>query len=390
MAGLQRGQAVDADLATPGMATQHLMGDYTSATQGVHPPVRTPAARQDKVQAEALAQAHAMRLQTPLLGQSSETPTAAVNDSDATPAHGGVAPSPHPLAGTATPGPGAGATPMHGGAGPSSSTATPAQDALGINTPGGSTPLTSRRAERVRQQGLRDGVRLGLGALPTPHNEYALDPGVAADGTDDGDVEMTEEDAADAAARRQRAAADAKAHAISLRCAAIRRTLPRPAEAAAEAASGGGAAALLRAEVAALLQHDAKRYPAGSKKGAKKRAKKMEALAEAGPSALERELAQEELAEAAGMIQEEAEALQETYRHAHVERDTVLDLMASTAAEHMCDSLVLVATALLACLRSRRSIGAGRMLAHGRTQHHSLQRSGSLFTNANTPSASRR
>lgn len=363
MDGLRRGQAVDADMATPGMATQHLMGDYTTAHTAARTPVRTPAAGRDRVAAEAAAQAHARRLQTPLLGEASTGPEGPGLDVLGEGEEGGVgasvAATPNPLAAAgSTPARGSGAaggatpaaTPGRGGGGGATPAATPLRDALGINTPGGATPLAGRRAERARLAGIKDGVRVGLGALPQPHNDYQLAGGAAdVDGSSAPvDEEMTEEDAAEAAARRHRAAEDAKAHARALRSAVLRRDLPRPAAAAPPAAptTGGGgggggsgvyaaADALISAEVARLVAHDNKRYSIAGK-SAKKRKKKLEALAEAGPSALEVECSAEELAEAEGLLEAEAEYLKEKYGHASTARLTVVELMAAASAEVTC------------------------------------------------------
>jgi hypothetical protein len=337
MDGLKRGQAVDADLATPGMATQHLMGDYATSATAARTPIRTPAAKQDKVHVEAMAQAHAMRLQTPLLGEASESTMVGVEG-------GGVGTTPNPLAGfDATPGRSGttpAATPSRGGVG--AAAATPLRDALGINTPGGGTPMAGRRAERARLQGLRDGVRLGLGELPSPHNEYRLtgEGGEGVRGPED--IEVAAEDAADTEARRQRATADAMAHARSVRSAVLRRELPRPALPATDSAVGGSgrsvyatAEALLCAEVSLLHSHDARRYPATGK-NAKKRRKKMDALAETGPSQVEKEFEQEELAEAAGMLEAECEVLKTKYGHSAVESSSMVELMAAAYSEHAC------------------------------------------------------
>jgi hypothetical protein len=351
MEGLRRGQVVDAELATPGMATQLMMGEYTTAQTVARTPVRTPLAAKDKVAEEARAQAQAARLQTPLLGQASEMSLAEGDFEGTTPAPGVLA-TPNPLAAAAaTPGQqGLGAA-TPGGATPGGlSGATPVQDALGINTPGSATPAGSRRAERARVQGARAGVRLGLGQLPEPHNKMALTGQESeVEGVEEGGQALDEEDAADRDARHQRALEDAKAHARALRSAVLRRELPRPAGApatvAAAAVGAGGlttaaykaAEAILREEVAALIEHDNQRYGATGR-SAKKRRRRLEALAEAGPSTMEREFRQEELAEAAGMVATEAEELRERYGHSSTSTASLVEMMQASYVEHECAS----------------------------------------------------
>ena len=204
MEGLRRGQAVDADLATPGMATAHLMGDYAMSATVSRTSVRTPAVAHDKVAAEAATQAHAMRLQTPLLGEASTSSMVEGQEPESAGAGPSVGATPNPMAtAPATPGrgvgatTGAGATPLAAG---DSAAGTPMRDALGINTPGGGTPLPGRRAERARLRGIREGVKLGLGQLPQPHNEFQLAGGADSDAAGAAEDEaLAEEDGADAA-----------------------------------------------------------------------------------------------------------------------------------------------------------------------------------------------
>jgi pre-mRNA-splicing factor CDC5/CEF1 len=211
----------------------------------------------------------------------------------------------------------------------------------------------------MRLQGARAGVRLGLGQLPEPHNKFQLAGGGA---EEDGEAEeaLEEEDAADRDARRARALEDAKAHSRAMRSSVIRRELPRPAGPPAGAVAAvvgvGGltaaaykaAEAVLRDEVVALIEHDNTRYAVVGR-SAKKRRRRLEALAEVGPSPLERSFAQEELAEAAGAVANEAEELRERYGHGSTTTAALVEMMQASYAEHECALCVHACCSTVLC-----------------------------------------
>lgn len=90
----------------------------------------------------------------------------------------GVSATPSGQFGGATPG--GGATPMR----------TPMRDALGLNEPYDASGVEGgRRAEKARAAAARGELRAGLGSLPAPANEYAIEmPGAPADDGEGGGV----------------------------------------------------------------------------------------------------------------------------------------------------------------------------------------------------------
>lgn len=343
--GMKRGAAAEAELATP--ATAVMASDY-GATPAIGS-VRTPMVSEGRVAIEARAAAAAAQLSNPLLG--GQGPSVSMLDTDyEAPTGADVASTPNPLAAAAAAAGGAAVSATPGKSGVAATPggvsgtpgATPVRDALGINTPGGVTPLTSRKAERARLAAMREGLQSGLKGLPQPHNEFAL-AGGAAGVEEGGDAEeIAEEDAADALARQQAAAEAARQAALARRSTTMRRQLPRPGKAPAAAAAPVTAAAaalqaaeaLLAAETAACVAHDVQRYPC-SGKTAKKRRKREEGLLDSGPSEFEARIGELELAEAAGEIDAVAELLKEKYGHRNTSVQEIAGLLESADAEHV-------------------------------------------------------
>lgn len=350
--GMKRGNATDAELATP--ATAVMASDY-GATPAMGS-VRTPMVSEGRVAIEARAAAAAAQLSNPLLGGQGADVSMTDTDYEA-PTGAAVAQTPNPLAAAAAAA-GSGATPgatpgrdrVAGTPGGVASTpgATPVRDALGINTPSGATPLASRKAERARLAAAREGLQSGLKGLPQPHNQYALAGGADGEAVEGDAEEIAEEDAADALARQQAAAEAARRAALARRSAAMRRHLPRPAKAPAAAAAPTTAAAaalqaaeaLLAAEVAACVAHDVQRYPC-SAKSAKKRRKREDGLLDMGPSDFEARVGELELAEAAGEIDAVAEVLRDKYGHRNMPLDELAALLGTADAEHVYAPLLL-------------------------------------------------
>eukprot|EP00892_Ulva_mutabilis_P005883 jgi/Ulvmu1/3667/UM017_0081.1 len=341
--GMKRGGAVDAELATP--ATAVMASDY-GATPAVGS-VRTPMVSEGRVAIEARAAAAAAQLSNPLLGGQGAAVSMTDTDYEA-PTGADVASTPNPLAAAAAAAAAGAAGAVGAAPGPSGVAATPGatpvRDALGINTPGGSTPLTSRKAEKARLAAMREGLQSGLKGLPQPHNQYALAGGAAGEVAEGDAEEIAEEDAADALARQQAAAEAARRAALARRSAAMRRQLPRPSKAPVAAAAPSTAAAaalqaaeaLLAAEVAACVAHDVQRYPC-SGKTAKKRRRREDGLLDSGPSEFEARVGELELAEAAGEIDAVAEMLRDKYGHHNTSPDEIAALLQAADAEHVED-----------------------------------------------------
>lgn len=352
--GMKRGAAADAELATP--ATAVMASDY-GATPAMGT-VRTPMVSEGRVAIEARAAAAAAQLTNPLLG--GQAPAVSMTDTDyEAPTGAAVASTPNPLAAAAASagGSAAGATPGRDrvaatpGGVASTPGATPVRDALGINTPGGATPLTSRKAERARLAAMREGLQSGLKGLPQPHNQYSLAGGATGEAEGVDAEEIVEEDAADALARQQAAAEAARRAALARRSAPMRRQLPRPAKGPAAAnaplttvaAALQAAEALIAEEAAACVAHDVQRYPC-SGKSAKKRRKREDGLLDTGPSEFEARVGELELAEAAGEIDAVAEMLRGKYGHHNTSLDEIASLLETADAEH-----VYVPTDLACC-----------------------------------------
>lgn len=153
------------------------------------------------------------------------------------------------------------------------------------------------------------------------------------------------EDAADVAARRAAVAEAAAAAARRMRSAVQRRGLPRPQAAAAAAAAPpplgaravDAAAAAIAREAAAMVAHDAARYPAeGAKRKSRKRKAREDAAVDGAASEFEAAYSLDEMAEAGLLIEEEGMMVRDKYGHGHVTQEELLSIHDAVTRDLMC------------------------------------------------------
>ncbi|KAG1672528.1 hypothetical protein FOA52_002837 [Chlamydomonas sp. UWO 241] len=245
----------------------------------------------------------------------------------------GVSSTPHMTPGHPgmTPGRGGqGATPMR----------TPVRDALGLNED--MTGLeVGARAAAARARAAAAELRAGLGGLPAPQNEYAIEMPDAPEGDDDGEGGV--EDAAVRAVRRSREAAAAAALEEKRKSQTLQRALPRPASLppappvrlasdTARMSARERAEELLAGEVVAMLAHDAARYPVAT--GDKKRDKAAAKAAASGDGVPTlAPLSDEALASARKLLDAEASFVRHAMGHAGTHPDAYAEAWASLAKD---------------------------------------------------------
>eukprot|EP00884_Botryococcus_braunii_P005744 jgi/Botrbrau1/15170/Bobra.0149s0035.1 len=365
---------VDPDLVegAGGDATRRLLGDYQTP-RGVQGPIRTPRIAgpqgQDRIMQEAANLAKMVAAQTPLAG--GENPDVSTTDFSAITPRAPIASTPNPLAASLTParpgGVGAtpalgmtplmggsraiagvgmtpsvagtplrhpGATPAHGAQGfGATPMRTPIRDELGLNDPDvlAKQAEATRREARLHEAAVRQDVRMGLSGLPAPKNEYQIM--VPENFIEDEPMEeVIEEDAADIA-ERKRAEAKAREEAeLSKRSQVLQRGLPRPTGLAGllelqpiqqpgANVTREGVEALLQAEVLALIQHEATRYPLKDKKKSKKRSR--QESDGSGDNAWQ-EFEVEELAHASKLLKDEVAFVRKAMGHDKVSEQEYL------------------------------------------------------------------
>ncbi|XP_022159233.1 cell division cycle 5-like protein [Momordica charantia] len=278
------------ELAEGSGATRALLASYAQTPrQGMTPfrtPQRTPAGKGDAIMMEAENLARLRESQTPLLG--GENPELHPSDfSGVTPRKKEIQ-TPNPmLTPSATPGgvgltPRTGMTPARGDAYSFGMTpkGTPIRDELHINED--MDVLDSAKLESQRQADLRRNLRLGLGSLPQPKNEYQVVMQPIPEDKEEPE-EMIEEDMSDRIAR-ERAEEEARQQALlRKRSKVLQRELPRPPTASLELirnslmrADGDKSSfvpptpieqadEIIRKELLALLEHDNAKYPIDEK-----------------------------------------------------------------------------------------------------------------------------
>lgn len=269
--------------------TRSLLSTYnqTPARPGMTPlrtPQRTPGGKGDAIMMEAENLARLRETQTPLFG--GENPDLHPSDfSGVTPKKKEIQ-TPNPIA-----------TPLHTPSGATGATprlsmtpakdvavygmtpkGTPIRDELHINEGMDTPSLESSKAEKLRQAELRRHLRMGLGDLPAPKNEYQIMvPDLPEEEPVEGDD--MEADMSDVLARQHAEEAAKQAALLRKRSKVLQRVLPRPPPAAIEmmraslAYGEDGKAApapvtlidhadlLVRTELVALLEYDAAKYP---------------------------------------------------------------------------------------------------------------------------------
>lgn len=269
--------------------TRSLLSNYnqTPARPGMTPlrtPQRTPGGKGDAIMMEAENLARLRETQTPLFG--GENPDLHPSDfSGVTPKKKEIQ-TPNPIATPLrTPSGATGATPRLSMT-PAKDVAvygmtpkgTPIRDELHINEGMDTPSLESSKAEKLRQAELRRHLRMGLGDLPAPKNEYQIMvPDLPEEEPVEGDD--MEADMSDVLARQHAEEAAKQAALLRKRSKVLQRVLPRPPPAAIEmmraslAYGEDGKAApapvtlidhadlLVRAELVALLEYDAAKYP---------------------------------------------------------------------------------------------------------------------------------
>jgi len=269
--------------------TRSLLSTYnqTPARPGMTPlrtPQRTPGGKGDAIMMEAENLARLRETQTPLFG--GENPDLHPSDfSGVTPKKKEIQ-TPNPIATPLrTPSGATGATPRLSMT-PAKDVAvygmtpkgTPIRDELHINEGMDTPSLESSKAEKLRQAELRRHLRMGLGDLPAPKNEYQIMvPDLPEEEPVEGDD--MEADMSDVLARQHAEEAAKQAALLRKRSKVLQRVLPRPPPAAIEmmraslAYGEDGKAApapvtlidhadlLVRTELVALLEYDAAKYP---------------------------------------------------------------------------------------------------------------------------------
>ncbi|GAQ83036.1 cell division control protein [Klebsormidium nitens] len=329
-------------------ATRALLASY-GRTPGATPlrtPARTPGGTGDAIMMEAENLARLREMNTPLFG--GENPTLHASDFSGITPKRSVVQTPNPIA-TPLRTPGGligmtpGATPAGRGVGMTPGR-TPIRDELRIND-GSETPMSaSARAEKLRQAEQRQHLRAGLTNLPAPKMDYQIMvpelPG------DDEEVEHMEEDAADVIMRQQEAQAAAEAAALRKRSSAIKRALPRPADVSTftktlqeelgddvvPATKLELADRLVKAEMLALLEHDAVKYPVED--GRKKKGPHANGGAPMEAPALE-DVDEEDLKEAEFLIAEEADILRSLWGHDAKEEDEYVETWEAVYSDYV-------------------------------------------------------
>ncbi|KAH7299719.1 hypothetical protein KP509_24G026000, partial [Ceratopteris richardii] len=323
-------------------ATRMLLSNYGQTPRmGMTPlrtPQRTPAGKGDAIMMEAENLARLRQIQTPLLG--GENPELHPSDfSGVTPKKREIQ-TPNPIA---TPGQTPGLTPTGGtGLTPAARMTsgmkdsiyatpkgTPIRDELHINE-GMETPYESLKAERARQAEIRRNLRSGLGDLPAPKYEYqVVVPELAPEEPDHADT--MEEDMSDKLARERAQEAARQAALLAKRSKVLQRDLPRPPSASVEWLKNSLAHAeevvattlteqadkLIKMELAILLDHDNAKYPF-EEAPKKEKKKSIKAVANSKKEVEIPEiddLEDDELKEAANMIDEEAKFLRTAMGH---------------------------------------------------------------------------
>eukprot|EP00850_Spirogloea_muscicola_P023426 SM000355S13193 [mRNA] locus=s355:12158:17386:- [translate_table: standard] len=338
-------------------ATRALLASYgqTPARGGVTPlrtPQRTPGGKGDAIMMEAENLAMLRDTKTPLAG--GENPELHPSDfSGVTPKKREIH-TPNPIATPLhTPGSVGGVTPrgmtpaQQGSAFGLTPRGTPIRDELHIND-GMETPGSiGARAEKQRQLDLKRNLRAGLGNLPAPRHEYQiLVPEVPADEKEDD--EAIEADMSDVLVQKRHVEAAQEAALLRKRSKVLQRGLPRPPLAHVESwieseiATQGSApmtpseeaAVLIRDELALLLKHDLLKYPLEESKKDKKNSK---AGLPNGPTPQLEDFEEDDIQEAALMIEEEVQMLRVAMGH----EDATLDQYAE-AHDSCADDLIYV------------------------------------------------
>lgn len=344
-----------------GEATRHLLGQYGPTPMRAPTPAASTGGDRVLQQAQNLARLNAM--ETPLVG--GENPDLHPSDFSGITPRAAVASTPNPLllaatpmlggsVSTATPAIGAtgrrpaaaiagvpstpssfGETPSrHEGFGPGvTPLRTPLRDQLGLNDMDALTLAGGKRAQQQRQATLRVELRMGLGSLPAPQNEYQIEmPELPEDeGAED---KVLEEDAADAKARRQREEEERTRQEHLRKSKALQRRLPRPASldiatSAIKVVSDHAklslrekADNLLVEEIVALLHHDAAKYPPAS--GKDKQDKKAKTKAAGTVPSLQM-FDDDELKAASVLLENEVAYVKKAMDHAAVHQDVYLE-----------------------------------------------------------------
>ena len=253
-----------------GRATKMLLADYAATPNPMTTPARTPralaASGGDVLLQEAQQLASMERQQSTLMGGEGAKIDRATFSGAMPPPKSRA--TPNPLATPLNLPPPTGATP--------SVLPTPLRDGLQINRKGGfpepDDELEQRRALDVQRQS----VKLGLGSLPKPKNEYqVVIPDLPEAGGDEDDEDQVMEDMADVIAKRRQREEEERRRELRMRSQAVQRGLPRPTADTAAAATfdidlaGGGelgvAELLIVSEVRALIDRD---YASGGNKAA--------------------------------------------------------------------------------------------------------------------------
>ncbi|EFJ42818.1 hypothetical protein VOLCADRAFT_107065 [Volvox carteri f. nagariensis] len=360
-----------------GDATRTLLGQY-GQTPRLGPgatPMRTPrtgaAGGGDRIMAEAAALARLQGMGTVLEGGDTGVDVASMDFAGVTPRHV-VAATPNPLAAMATPSvrggaaaggggatgarivpaiagaaatPSVAGTPLRGGGSSAVPGATPLlpviRDELGLNEADVMAAAMemsggNKRAAAARQAAVRGELRDRLAGLPAPQNEYAFEvPEVEQEAP----AEEMEEDLADARARKAREEEERRRLEELKKSKAVQRQLPRPLSvdslpgpkvaASAGVAAGGlreRAEELVAAEMAALLTHDANKYPVKDSRADTKKKSTGPASRPAGPSGPLEEFDLQELKAADELVQREVAFLRKAWDHTALPPSDYLDV----------------------------------------------------------------
>lgn len=218
-----------------GEASDQLIGEYDPISKARM--ARTPrtAPQEDNVMNEARNLRNMTAQQTPLLGDEN-TPlhgpaglgsSSGTGYEGATPRHVTAA-TPNPLAtpfrrdDSATP-----RTQM-GGDDSSTYSATPMRDNLHINAGGESNFGDTPRDQRLREVAAKRALQAGFANLPRPENNFEFDEPELEEEEEDEDEFLTEEDAADRAAKLQAQREEEERKALARRSQVVKLDLPRP------------------------------------------------------------------------------------------------------------------------------------------------------------------
>ncbi|KAF7984082.1 hypothetical protein HWV62_17648 [Athelia sp. TMB] len=259
-------------------ASGRLLSDYEGLENARM--ARTPrtAPQQDNVMAEARNLRNMSMVQTPLLGDENTplhvNPSGGTGFEGATPRHQ-VAFTPNPLA-----------TPLHGGASDISATPrtdgksgvsatplrTPMRDNLSINAGDGYSSIgDTPRENRLRQNSAKRALKAGFMSLPKPENNFELEVPEDDEGDEEGQVPLSEEDAAERDARIRRLQEEEQRKALARRSQAVQQGLPRPPNvdveqllqslAISHEPTSSEVQRLVDAELVQLLLHDSIAHP---------------------------------------------------------------------------------------------------------------------------------